>query len=176
MQWQISLNSHATMPYVLTVFCSLLSISCGSAVFDQPLLLCHTARPTYDKEVLAPSIGHCWGPKAYQQRGHKADWRNMHAGMQWNRSRQTERGKQKESRDCGTAPYPLDWVCSPTGPPLCRTGMQRADNHYGGWIDVRKQTKLEKQCATATINVEKKSKSVFFVYDAFDGETLFPAN
>lgn len=43
-----------------------------------------------------------------------------------------EKGKGEGEDDCGTAPYPLVWVCSPGGPLLSWTGMQRADNRVRG--------------------------------------------
>lgn len=99
---------------------------------------------------------------SYQQPGHKADWRGIQAGTRWDRRRQTEWEREGGGRgDCGTAPYPPVWVCSPGGPLLSWTGMQRADNHARGWIDVRTKWRQNNNTGHSYVpNMVKKSGSL----------------
>lgn len=139
---------------------------------------CYTARLTlYEREVLAPGAGHhrasgLISNKVIRQTG--GAYRQGHGGTR--EGKQSGRGNGKGEGDCGTGPFLAVWVCSPGGPLLCWTGMQRADNHARGWIDVGNKMKGEKQ-HMAIIPTQHSEKMVcslsFGPYNVFDSYALF---
>lgn len=129
----------------------LLSHSLYSFFFLAGLLLlitypiCDTVRLTlYEREVLAPAAGHrgasgLISSQVIRQTG--GAYRQGHGGTGGGRqSRGEEEGivGRLYTRRCG--------FVLPGGPLLCWTGLQRADNQGGGWMDVRITTRSSHMC------------------------------
>lgn len=121
--------------------------------------ICDTARLTlWKKEVLAPGAGHCRASSLIsvqvirQTAGHIGRGRRQ---TEW----EWEEGGRGEG---GIATYPPVWVCSPGGPLLCWTGMQRADNHIKRWIYVRTKWRQNNTLQLYVHNIMRAICSLFF--------------